>query len=83
MSVRFYYSPQTGQNTISEQTHFPMTINKAQGQTLKCAGIYLPSPVFFHSSCMWNFPDPLHLTTSLSPATEGYRHCTYDDRLVT
>jgi len=23
-----------------------MTINKAKGQTLKCVGIYLPSPVF-------------------------------------
>ncbi|EFX59902.1 hypothetical protein DAPPUDRAFT_346508, partial [Daphnia pulex] len=25
-----------------------MTINKAQGQTLKAAGVYLPRPVFSH-----------------------------------
>jgi len=25
-----------------------MTINKAQGQTLDCVGIYLPQPVFSH-----------------------------------
>ena len=25
-----------------------MTINKAQGQTMKFVGIYLPSPVFTH-----------------------------------
>ena len=27
---------------------FAMTINKAQGQTMKFVGIYLPSPVFTH-----------------------------------
>ncbi len=27
---------------------FIMTINKAQGQTLECAGVYLPDPVFSH-----------------------------------
>ena len=27
---------------------FAMTINKAQGQTMKFAGIYLPQPVFSH-----------------------------------
>jgi ATP-dependent DNA helicase PIF1 len=27
---------------------FAMTINKAQGQTLKMVGIFLPKPVFTH-----------------------------------
>jgi ATP-dependent DNA helicase PIF1 len=27
---------------------FGMTINKAQGQTLKMVGIFLPKPVFTH-----------------------------------
>ena len=27
---------------------FAMTINKAQGQTMSCVGIYLPNPVFSH-----------------------------------
>ena len=27
---------------------FAMTINKAQGQTLTCMGLYLPQPVFDH-----------------------------------
>jgi hypothetical protein len=44
---------------------FAMTISKAQGQTLKPVAIYLPSSVFPMASSMWNFPDPLHLPTSL------------------
>jgi ATP-dependent exoDNAse (exonuclease V) alpha subunit len=27
---------------------FGMTINKSQGQTLSCVGLYLPRPVFTH-----------------------------------
>jgi len=27
---------------------FAITINKAQGQTLQCVGLYLPKPVFSH-----------------------------------
>jgi hypothetical protein len=30
------------------QLAFAMTINKAQGQTMKTVGIYLPEPVFTH-----------------------------------
>ncbi|CAN0925189.1 ATP-dependent DNA helicase PIF1, partial [Linum grandiflorum] len=51
-----------GKNVISgiimggnfERTQFPirlcyaMTINKSQGQTLDCVGLYLPKPVFSH-----------------------------------
>ena len=39
----------------SKRRQFPnlltlcMTINKAQGQTLDCVGIYLPDPVFRHT----------------------------------
>jgi len=58
MSIRSYLSLQTGQTTISDQNHFPMTINKAQGQTLKCAGIYLPSPVFPIAAVFGIFPIP-------------------------
>jgi len=28
---------------------FAMTINKSQGQTLHCVGVYLPKPMFSHS----------------------------------
>jgi hypothetical protein len=58
MSIRSYHSLQTGQNTISDQNHFPMTINKAQGQTLKCAGMYLPSLVFLIAAVCGVFPIP-------------------------
>jgi len=83
MSIRSCPSLQTVQITISAQSRFCMTINKAQGRTLKCAGIYLPSPVFFHGSCMWHFPDPLHLTTSLLQLLKGTDKVRKKDRLVT
>jgi hypothetical protein len=45
---------------------FAMKINKAQGWSLKRAGIYPLSPFFAPmASCMWHFAEPLHLTSSL------------------
>jgi hypothetical protein len=50
---------------------FAMTVSKAQGQTLKRVAIYPPSPVFPMASCLWHFPDPLHLTKSLLQLLKG------------
>jgi hypothetical protein len=43
---------------------FAVTVNKAQGQKLKRAGIYLPLPVFPLASSIWHFPDPLNFAAS-------------------
>ena len=45
---------------------FTLTVNKAQQQTLKCVGVYPPSPIFPPmASSMWHFPEPLHWTSNI------------------
>ena len=49
---------------------FSVQINKAQGQTLRVVGVYLPDPVFTHGLlyvALSRVGDPQHLTVCILP----------------
>ena len=57
---------------------FAMTINKAQGQTLRRVGVYLPSPCFTHgqlyvATSRVGLPEHLRFAVPLDEATGLYR----------
>ena len=57
---------------------FAMTINKAQGQTLKCVGVYLPQPVFSHgqlyvAASRVGLPSRIRFAVARNDAAGAYR----------
>ena len=59
-----------------------MTINKAQGQTLKRVGLCLPKPVFSHAQLYVAFARvsaSAHIRVLVDSA-DGQDHCLDDDR---
>ena len=53
---------------------FALTINKAQGQTLKCVGVYLETPCFGHGQlyvAASRVGDPAHLCFAVNPDENG------------
>jgi hypothetical protein len=56
-----------------------MTINKAQGQTLKRVGIHPPSPIFFIAA----FSRPSSFDNVTVAIIEGHRQRIENDRFIT
>ena len=57
---------------------FAMTINKAQGQALKCVGVYLPQPCFSHgqlyvAASRVGLPSHIRFAVARDDATGTYR----------
>jgi hypothetical protein len=51
---------------------FTMTVNKAQGHTLKRFGIYPPPPVFYHGQLYVTFSQPSSFDNVAVAIIEGH-----------
>jgi hypothetical protein len=62
---------------------FAITINKAQGETFKHAGIYQPLSVFPSGQLMVAFSQSSSYDNIAAASIDGQCQCTENDRLIT
>lgn len=68
---------------IVDQNHVSYDIIKAQGQMLKCTGIYQSSPVVSHCQIQVTFSQSSSFDNVTVTITERHQQRTKSDRLIT